>query len=202
MPRNRPSRLPHCPRIGPLACLVLALSCLASNLTADWLVTRKGQLIETQGPWTIEDTAVHFVDVEGADQSLELDDLDLEGSYDTTEWRTGKPVARQSIPALDTAPEADSPRSPASVRQAQVILYETSWCGYCRKARRLLKSLDVDFVAKNIEHDREAALELRGKVGRHRGVPVLDIGGTILRGYHEGLIRDLVAELRSKAAKK
>lgn len=35
-----------------------------------------------------------------------------------------------------------------------VILYETSWCPYCKKARELLKEMGVSLIEYDIEKDR------------------------------------------------
>lgn len=96
-----------------------------------------------------------------------------------------------------------SPGTPVSVRtkaedEPKIILYETSWCGYCRQASKLLKQLDVDFEAKDIERDPKAAAEYRRKSGGRGGVPLIDIDGEVVRGYDKRLIRQLVAEMQKK----
>jgi len=91
-----------------------------------------------------------------------------------------------------TAPvEAEAARE-----EPRVVLYMTSWCGYCRKARRLLDKLDVPYEAKDIEASREAAREYRAKAGDYAGVPLLDIDGRIVKGYDAELIDDLVSRLK------
>ena len=80
-----------------------------------------------------------------------------------------------------------------------IILYETSWCGYCRKARRLLKELDADFEARDVERDAQAAAEARSKSGGG-GVPVLDFGGVVVKGYSDRTIRHLVRSMREQGA--
>ena len=96
-----------------------------------------------------------------------------------------------------------SSNAPDSVRakaddEPKIILYETSWCGYCRQARKLLKRLDVDFEVKDIERDPKAAAEYRRKSGGRGGVPLIDIDGEVVKGYNKPLIRQLVAELQRK----
>ncbi len=104
-----------------------------------------------------------------------------------------------------TAPSGGNDRTAsraASLAEAggepRIVLYETSWCGYCRKAQELLKQLDADFEVKDIERDRQAAAEFRRKSGGRAGVPLIDIGGEIVRGYDERRIRKLVAEQQQK----
>ena len=71
--------------------------------------------------------------------------------------------------------------------QAPIILYSTSWCGVCKKARRFMEERGLAFVEKDIEKDRSAARELQEKCERAKvplgGVPVIDIGGQLMRGF-------------------
>lgn len=102
-------------------------------------------------------------------------------------------LAPAGLPAATA--RADEGASGRSL-EPQVILYATSWCGWCRKTRALLAELDVAYADLDIEKSPEAAREHREKAGPGAGVPVLDIGGTIVKGYDPAQIRKLVAELK------
>jgi glutaredoxin len=82
---------------------------------------------------------------------------------------------------------ANLPASAAVARREDVIVYSTSWCGYCRKTRAWLDQRHVPYVDKDIEQDEGAARELARKaVEQHmvpRGVPVIDARGTLINGY-------------------
>ncbi|RWZ79122.1 MAG: glutaredoxin family protein [Candidatus Chaera renei] len=68
--------------------------------------------------------------------------------------------------------------------QKPIIIYSTAWCGFCRMARQYLDSKQVAYQDKNIEEDKAAYDELMRKIqGNYVGVPVLDIGGTIILGF-------------------
>ena len=79
---------------------------------------------------------------------------------------------------------ADEQAMPA---QPQIILYSTSWCGVCKQAKKFLKEKSLAFIELDIERNEEAAKELRVKSERANiplgGVPVIDIGGTLMRGF-------------------
>jgi glutaredoxin-like YruB-family protein len=70
-----------------------------------------------------------------------------------------------------------------------VIVYSTSWCGYCRKAKAWLTKRGVDFVEKDVEKDPAAAEELAQKAAasgvRPQGVPVIDVRGTLVLGFDQ-----------------
>lgn len=64
------------------------------------------------------------------------------------------------------------------------IIYSTSWCGYCKMAKQYLAQKNVVYTEKNVEEDPVAYQELEKKMGGNfRGVPVLDINGTIILGF-------------------
>lgn len=79
-----------------------------------------------------------------------------------------------------------------------VVIYSASWCGVCKQAKRLLKSWNVPFVEKDIEASKAAAVELSQKARsagvQPTGVPVIDVGGTLLLGLDEGTLRRALKE--------
>ncbi len=78
--------------------------------------------------------------------------------------------------------------------QSEVVLYATSWCGYCQKTRELLAEQGVRYVEYDIEKSEEGRRQHRALNGH--GVPVLNIRGTIIRGYNREAI--LAALKRTK----
>ena len=80
---------------------------------------------------------------------------------------TGKPAAR--------ARAAGSP--------AEVKMYATDWCGYCRKAREYFARNGVRYTELNIEKSAAARAEY-DRLGA-RGVPVILVGEQRMNGYGE-----------------
>ncbi len=91
-------------------------------------------------------------------------------------------------------PEKRELKGRRSYSDVKVIMYMTDVCGYCKKAREYLNSLGVNLVEYNVEKDREKAVESLRKGGR--GVPVIDIEGTIIRGYNPERIKEAVEKKR------
>ncbi len=52
-----------------------------------------------------------------------------------------------------------------------------------------MRSLGVDFTEYNIEQDKSKRDEMRQKTGGTTRVPVIDIEGTIIRGYNPASIK-------------
>ncbi len=77
----------------------------------------------------------------------------------------------------------------ANKKKNEVVLYSTSWCGYCKMTAKYLHDKGVNFVEKDIEKDAEAHAELMGKIHNDfRGVPVTDINGTLVLGFDRASI--------------
>lgn len=62
-----------------------------------------------------------------------------------------------------------------------VILYSAEWCGWCRKAKRHLDGLGVDYQIRDVDIPANMQ-DLVAKTGQ-RGIPVLDVGGRIVTGF-------------------
>lgn len=69
----------------------------------------------------------------------------------------------------------------------EVILYGTSSCPWCHKAREFLKSNKIKFKDVNVENPKDAK-EMIKKSGQ-QGVPVIDINGSIIVGFDEAAIK-------------
>jgi len=69
-----------------------------------------------------------------------------------------------------------------SESDGNVILYATKWCNYCRKTREFLSSNNIDYIEYDIESSAYGASEYRRLKGK--GVPLLLINSTVIRGYN------------------
>ena len=67
---------------------------------------------------------------------------------------------------------------------AEVIIYTTAWCGYCRAAKRLLDSKGIDYQDIDVDGDQEKRAWLREVTGRHT-VPQIFIEGKPYGGYDD-----------------
>ena len=65
-----------------------------------------------------------------------------------------------------------------------VIIYTTSWCPACTRARKYLNSRGVSFVEKDVGNSKSNLQEMLQKSGGARGVPVIDIHGKVIRGFN------------------
>lgn len=90
--------------------------------------------------------------------------------------------------AVSPVPESEKKRK-RDYSDATVVMYMTDWCGYCKKAREYVHSLGARLVEYNIDRDEGRKDEMRKKSGGSSGVPLIDIDGTIIRGYSPSAIK-------------
>ena len=64
---------------------------------------------------------------------------------------------------------------------AEVVLYSTAWCGYCTKARNFMNEKGIAFREEDIEKSASARQAYDALGGR--GVPLLNVKGTLINGY-------------------
>jgi len=75
---------------------------------------------------------------------------------------------------------------------ADVRLYSTPRCPYCRMAKDFLAEEGVEVTAIDVSEDEKAALEMVDKSGQ-MGVPVMEVENVIIVGfdretYHKALV--------------
>ena len=65
-----------------------------------------------------------------------------------------------------------------------VVMYSTSWCGYCKKAARHFRQKKIPFTEYDIEKSARAEAEYKKLKGR--GVPVILIDDQRMNGFDAG----------------
>jgi glutaredoxin len=97
-----------------------------------------------------------------------------------------RPFSGPARQPVDASPPAR--RAPAS---AGVVLYSTSWCGWCRKTMAWLDARGVEYENRDIEKRpawREELIEKSGSTS----VPVVEIGGELVHGFDPGRMGELL----------
>jgi glutaredoxin 3 len=76
-------------------------------------------------------------------------------------------------------------------KENKVIVYSTQTCPWCHVAKNFLKDHNIPFQDVDVGRDRKAAEEMIEKSGQ-MGVPVVDINGTIIIGFNEQKMKELL----------
>lgn len=87
----------------------------------------------------------------------------------------------------------DPPPDYAALHNGKVIVYGTSWCGYCAKTRKLLNRNNIAFYEYDVEKSQEGYEQYKNLGGT--GVPVLLIGGQVVKGYNPSRILELANQI-------
>lgn len=74
---------------------------------------------------------------------------------------------------------------------ANVTIYTTPTCVYCKMTKEFFKENNVEYTEKDVTTDvaaRDAMVEKSGQMG----VPVIDIDGSIVIGFDKEKLSDLL----------
>lgn len=123
--------------------------------------------------------------------------IQLARRYRVTPVKQKAGLAALSGAGAGPGPAGTAANTPAPTPNTdRVILYSTSWCGYCRVLKSKLGQMKVPFTEKDIENDPAAAREVAAKCAQAgidpSGVPILDYMGTMVAGYNPGALEQLV----------
>ena len=158
----------------------------------------RAQLALEQGDWSLASSLAEGLRgeslPEGDRKLVEL--IRAQSQKELRERKVGlstvKVLEKQiALMAQRAAKEPASSRTLEAVPAASkdVIVYGTTWCGYCKQAKAFLRSRKVPFVERDVEKEPGAAQELAGKAARAgvklRGVPVIDVAGKLILGFSE-----------------
>jgi glutaredoxin 3 len=77
---------------------------------------------------------------------------------------------------------------------AKVVIYTTTYCPYCFRAKALLRSKDVEFEEIDVTDDSDRRAEMERLSGR-RTVPQIFIDAQPVGGYDEARGLDAIGEL-------
>ena len=112
--------------------------------------------------WVDENGRVHFGDAPAENQNVEQVDLEI---------NTFESVTYEDVEFAE----------PGSARK--VTMYSTSWCGYCKKARKYFDANNIAYVEYDIEKSKSARHAYDRLGGK--GVPVILVGKKRMNGFSE-----------------
>jgi len=76
--------------------------------------------------------------------------------------------------------------------RADIEVFVTSWCGYCRKMLGFLQEKGIPFTVHDIEKDSNASRAYRELGGN--GVPVVRVGSHVVHGYNPEAVMEYYNE--------
>ncbi|WP_372718641.1 glutaredoxin domain-containing protein [Immundisolibacter sp.] len=121
--------------------------------------------------WQDKDGQIHFGDRSPAETETEIITI--------TPDIYQSPAVEGLSPAFGT----DDVRQNGAGSQHKVVMYSTSWCGYCKKARRYFAENGIPYVDYDVETSAKGKRDYR-KLGA-QGVPVILVGNKRLNGFSQ-----------------
>ena len=126
--------------------------------------------------WVDKEGGVHY-----SDRAPDKDHV--EGDIETRPAVSGNQSPTASEAKGTQSPQVvPSPRPNSDRKNVEVEIYTTSWCRYCRDAKRYFRSRGIAFKEYDVEKDRQAARRLK-RYNPRGGVPVTVINGRPIMGY-------------------
>lgn len=86
--------------------------------------------------------------------------------------------------AVDASKTQTSSSSKKTLYKKKVTMYSTSWCGYCKRARKYFIEQGIPFVEYDIEKNASAKKAYDAIGGS--GVPVIVMGKRSMKGFSKG----------------
>jgi len=147
-----------------------------------------GQVAETYGVLQEDgrsERAIFVIDKKGIIRYIDIHDIDEQPDNEILFQVLQKiePEAKQTGSTQDEPGDQEIAGTPPASSAPEVMLYCTSWCPSCRRARIYLKSHRIPFKEIDITTDREAAARVRGWADGNETSPTFDINGTIVVNF-------------------
>ena len=138
--------------------------------------------------WVDENGVTHFSDAPTREipESTEVETDDTQNS-------TGASADRRPAPEKSTQGTLDHgffdllndpEQKEVAPTAPSVEIYETDWCGYCKKAKNFFRARGIKFTTYDIDKDPQAARRMM-TMTNVRAVPFVVINGKPIQGYSE-----------------
>lgn len=122
--------------------------------------------------WTDKNGKVHFSDKADADRPPHSESIEVKvNSY--------KSVTYESVQGKDIG----------EIKSKKVVMYSTSWCSFCKKARQYFIANKIPFDEYDIE--KSPGAKRRYDAMGAKGVPVILVGNKRMNGFSVSGFKDI-----------
>jgi len=106
------------------------------------------------------------------------------------------PLNTYNAPSADSIKDILARPTGAASPQGRVILYSTTWCGYCKKARRWLRQNNITFREYDTEKSERGRRDYQAMNGK--SVPIIKIGKQRINGFRPSELTQLLRKAGHK----
>lgn len=104
-------------------------------------------------------------------------------------------ILREIDPIAATAENKEAKFVTApSLPKGGIIMYCTSWCPACRRARSWFKGNNLDYIEIDIDTNPAAADQVKKWNKGNRTTPTFDIDGVIITNFDENKLRSVLKD--------
>ena len=135
--------------------------------------------------------AIFVIDKNGIVRYIDIHDIDKQPSNDEL-LKILRDIDPQAAKARVGGRETGGCTS--RIPQGGIVMYCTSWCPDCRRARNWLKANNLDFVEVDIDTDPAASDQVKKWNDGKRITPTFDIGGVIIANFDESKIANAIKD--------
>lgn len=130
--------------------------------------------------------AIFIIDAEGIIQYIDIHDIDEQPSNDEL---------REELRRIDPEAAAGEPAGVvgADLPHGGIVLYCSSWCPSCKRARAWLDARGLTFTEVDVYGNPAAAAQLRQWADGNLTTPTFDIDGTIVVDFDRDRLTELLA---------
>ncbi len=157
-----------------------------------------GAIAETYGVFRSHEgrseRAIFVIDKQEIIRYIDIHDIDKQPDNEDV-----RDVLRKIDPEAAARAVAQEEPEPEPLPKGGIILYCTSWCPACRRARAWLETNNLEYTEVNINANPHAARQLETWTGGYRTTPTFDINGTIIINFDEGKLREAVKDQLAEA---
>jgi glutaredoxin len=129
--------------------------------------------------------AIFIIDKEGIIRYIDIHDIDDQPSNE---------VLRDELRRIDPEAAAKEPaeKEPADLPHGGIVMYCSSWCADCRKARAWFKERNLEYTEVDIYANAKAAAQVRKWANGNLTTPTFDIDGTIIVDFDRAKLAELL----------
>ncbi len=147
-----------------------------------------GRVAENYGVLRSEgytERALFIIDKEGIIQYIDIHDIDDQPSNQ---------ALREELRRIDPEAAANEPAEPVpdDLPHGGIVMYCSSWCSDCRKARTWLKERNLEYTEVDIYANAKAADQVRTWANGNLTTPTFDIEGTIVVDFDKQKLAQLL----------
>jgi glutaredoxin len=146
-------------------------------------VAKKYRVLRSEG---YSERAIFVIDKKGIIRYIDIHNIDEQPDNEVL-FSVLAELEPEAAAKIKSEEPANSPEP-----QADVVMYCTSWCPGCRRARAYFQEHNISYVEIDITQDRAAAQRVRAWANGYETTPTFKIRGKILVNFDRTKLDDLL----------